>query len=101
MGNITVSDYWQDKGFTDEEQVTDYQRSQHAYHALVSQRRKGIEQNKNLYAMKVRQLLLNAIGDAEYKNEMADEIINNLFEQFSLRERSKLRRIEVKEIRGK
>ena len=101
MGNITVSSYWQDKGFADDEQVTDYQRSQHVYHALVSQRRKGIKQNKNLYAMKVRQLLLNAIGDAEYKNEMADEFINNLFEQFSLRERSKLRRIEVKEIRGK
>ena len=100
MGNITVSSYWQDKGFTDEEQVTDYQRSQHAYHALVSQRQKGIEQNKNLYAMKVRQLLLNAIGDAEYKNEIADEIINNLFEQFSLRERSKPRRIEVQETRG-
>ena len=66
----------------------------------MSQRRKSIKQNKNLYAMKVRQLLLNAIGDAEYKNEMADEFINNLFEQFSLRERSKPRRIEVKEIRG-
>lgn len=100
MGNITVSSYWQNKGFTDEEQVAEHKRTQHINYVLMTQRRKGIEQNKNLYAIKVRQLLLNAIGDINYKDEMADEIINNLFEQFSLRERSKPRRIEVKEIRG-
>lgn len=100
MGKITVSDYWQDKGFTSEEEVKTYQQDKRKYITLINQRKKGVEQNKEMYIKKVRQLLLNAIGDIEYKNEMADEIINNLFEQFSLRERSKPRRIEVKEIRG-
>ena len=100
MGNITVSSYWQNKGFTSDAQVAEYKKNEHLHYVLATQRRKGIEQNKNLYAIKVRQLLFNAIGDAEYKDEMADEIINNLFEQFSLRERSKPRRIEVQEVRG-
>ena len=100
MGNITVSNYWQNKGFTNDDQVAEHKKIQHINYVLMSQRRKGIEQNKNLYATKIRQLLLKAIGDIEYKNEMADEIINNLFEQFSLRERSKPRRIEAQEIRG-
>ena len=100
MGNITVSSYWQNKGFTDEEQVAEHKRTQHINYVLMTQRRKGIEQNKDQYSVQIRELLLKAIGDIEYKNEMADEIINNLFEQFSLRERSKPRRIEVQEIRG-
>lgn len=100
MGNITVSSYWQNKGFTSDVQVAEYKKNEHLHYVLATQRRKGIEQNKKLYATKIRQLLFNAIGDAEYKDEMADEIINNLFEQFSLRERSKPRRIEVQEVRG-
>lgn len=100
MGNITVSDYWQDKGFTNNEQVTEYKRGLHAYHALVSQRRKQIIKNKNQYSTQIRELFLGVIGDIEYKNEMADEFINNLFEQFKIKERSKPRRIEVQKIRG-
>lgn len=100
MGNITVSSYWQNKDFTSDAQVAEHKKNKHLHYVLATQRRKGIEQNKKLYATKIRQLLFNAIGDAEYKDEMADEIINNLFEQFSLRERSKPRRIEVQEVRG-
>ncbi len=100
MGNITVSDYWQDKGLTSDWQVAAYKRSLHAYHALVSQRRKKIKQNKDQYSLQIRKLFLGIIGDIEYKNEMADEFINNLFEQFKVKERSKPRRIEVQEIRG-
>lgn len=100
MGNITVSSYWQNKGLTDDEQVAEYQRNSHTYHVLVSQRRKQIKQNKYQYSMQIRKLFLSVIGDIKYKNEIADEFINNLFEQFSLRERSKPRKIEVKEVRG-
>lgn len=100
MGNITVSSYWQNKGFTSDAQVAEYKKNEHLHYVLATQRRKGIEQNKDQYSAQIRELLLKAIGDIEYKNEMADEIINNLFEQFSLRERSKPRRIEVQEIRG-
>ena len=88
MGNIKVSNYWQNKGLTSDEQVAEYRRNSHAYYALISQKRKHIKQNKDQHSEQIRKIFLSVIGNIEHKNEKTDEFINKLFEQFSLRERS-------------
>ena len=88
MGNITVSSYWQNKGFTNDEEVAKYKRSLHVRHALASRKRAQIKQDKDQYSLQIRKLFLGIIGNIEYKNEMADEFINSLFEQFKIKERS-------------
>lgn len=87
MGNLKkVSNYWAKKGLTTMEDIEEYQRKKRIAVATKANRKYKIKKNKERYADEVIAMLPDGLDEEEKK-----EFIDELFSNFGLRKREKLK----------
>lgn len=87
MGNLKkVSNYWAKKGLTTMEDIEEYQRKKRIAVATKANRKYKIKKNKERYADEVMAMLPDGLDEEEKK-----EFIDELFSNFGLRKREKLK----------
>lgn len=87
MGNLKkVSNYWAKKGITTMDEVLEYQRKKRIAVATKANRKYKIKKNKEKYADEVMAMLPD-----EPSEEKKKDFIDELFSNFGLRKREKLK----------
>lgn len=87
MGNLKkVSNYWAKKGLTTMEDIEEYQRKKRIAVATKANRKYKIKKNKERYADEVMAMLPDGLDEEEKKS-----FIDELFSNFGLRKREKLK----------
>lgn len=87
MGNLKkVSNYWIKKGITTMEDIEEYQRKKRIAVATKANRKYKIRKNKGKYADEVIAMLPDELNEEDKKN-----FIDELFSNFGLRKREKLK----------
>ena len=87
MGNLKkVSNYWAKKGLATMEDIEEYQRKKRIAVATKANRKYKIKKNKERYADEVMAMLPDELNEEEKK-----EFIDELFSNFGLRKREKLK----------
>lgn len=87
MGNLKkVSNYWAKKGLTTMEDIEEYQRKKRIAVATKANRKYKIRKNKERCTDEVMAMLPDGLNEEEKK-----EFIDELFSNFGLRKREKLK----------
>ena len=87
MGNLKkVSNYWAKKGLTTMEDIEEYQRKKRIAVATKANRKYKIKKNKERYADEVMAILPDELNEEKKK-----DFIDELFSNFGLRKREKLK----------
>lgn len=87
MGNLKkVSNYWIKKGITTMDEVLEYQRKKHIAVATKANRKYKIKKNKERYADEVMAMLPDELNEEKKK-----DFIDELFSNFGLRKREKIK----------